>query len=112
MFKHVILSNQKLHIERNKMLNALAQSIKIMYVFSYKRHRNEVFVLYVCIISGMNLEVLIRETRDAYLDNSRSIFTSSSLNLRRGKSQSLFLQNFIFISTSTVPLLLIYTIIF
>ena len=40
---HVTLSNQQLHIGINKMLDALAQSIKIMFVFSFKRQKNEVF---------------------------------------------------------------------
>ena len=79
---HVTLSNQKLHIVRDKMLDALAQSIKIIYVFTNMRHRNEVFVLYVYIMLGMNLEVLIRETRDEYHNNSRSVITSTTLNLR------------------------------
>ena len=79
---HVTLSNQKLHIVRDKMLDALAQSIKIIYVFTNMRHRNEVFVLYVYIMLGMNLEVLIRETRDEYHNNLRSVITSTTLNLR------------------------------
>jgi len=45
MFKHFTCNiiESELHIERNKMPDALAQSIKIMFVFSFKRQKNEVF---------------------------------------------------------------------
>ena len=66
MFKHFtcILSNQKLHIERNKWFGALAQYIKIMFL--HTRQTNEVFCS-VWMTLGMKFEVLIRETRGAYI---------------------------------------------